>query len=191
MKIAFAVALCFLLGGAVEGAQNHTTPAPDSSAALSAQPKIDPAKEADIRRLLEVAGTAALVRQLMSSMEQSMKPVLANSLPPGEYRDKLIDLFFEKFHSKFDTKRILDLAVVRYDENFSDSEIRGLIDFYQTPLGNKVITMLPKVTAELQQDGQKLGQEVGRDSMIEVLSEHPEIATALHDASHGTTPAPR
>jgi len=191
MRIVVAVAICFLLSGSIEAAQDHTTPVPDSAAVPSTQPKIDPAKEADIRRLLDVAGTAALVQQLMSSIEQNMKPVLASSLPPGEYRDQLIDLFFEKFRSKFVTKKILELAVVRYDENFSDSEIRGLIDFYQTPLGNKLITALPKVTAALQQDGQKLGREVGRDSMVEVLSEHPEIAKALHDASHSTTPASR
>src|ERR1700723_3834027 len=110
MRIVFAVAVCFLLSGSLEGAQDHTAPVPDSATTPSSQRKIDPAKEADIRHLLDVAGTAALVQQLMSSMEQSMKPVLASSLPPGEYRDKLIDLFFEKFHSKFDTKRILDLA---------------------------------------------------------------------------------
>ena len=200
MRVVFAVALCCLLSGSLGAAQDHATQAPDSSAAPSApanesaQSKIDPAKEADIRHLLDVAGTAALVQQLMSSMEQNMKPVLANSLPPGECRERLIDLFFEKFHSKFSSKRILDLAVVRYDENFSDSEIRGLIDFYQTPLGAKLITMLPKVTAELQQDGQKLGREVGRDSMVEVLSEHPDIAKALQEASqtpHSTTPASR
>jgi hypothetical protein len=191
MNIAFAVALCFLLSGSLQAAQHNPTPAPDSSAAPDTQAKIDPAKEADIRRLLDLAGTAALVQQLMSSMEQNMKPVLANSLPQGDYREKLIDLFFEKFHSKFDAKKILDLAVVRYDENFSDSEIKGLIEFYQTPLGNKLITMLPKVTAELQQDGQKLGRDMGRDSMIEVLAEHPDIAKALQEASQNRAPASR
>ena len=184
-----AVALCFLLGGSTKGAQNHTRPSPDSGAVSSAQPKIDPVKEADIRHLLDVVGTIGVMEQVMRSMEQSLRPVVANSLPPGEYRDKLIDLFFEKFRSKFDTKRLLDLAVARYDENFSDGEIKGLIDFYQTPLGKKVITVLPKVTGDLQQDGQKMGQEVGRDSMIEVLSEHPDIAKALQEASHSLLPA--
>jgi len=143
MKILSALALCFLLGGLAR-AQENAAPAPDSAAVPSAQPKIDPAKEDDIRHLLDVVGTAALARQLMGTMEQSMKPLLANARPPGDYRDQLIDLFFEKYHSKLDTKTLLDLAVVRYDENFSDSEIKALIDFYQTPLGKKMITMLPK-----------------------------------------------
>jgi len=119
----------------------------------------------------------------MNNMQQSLKPVLTNSLPPGEYRERLTDLFFEKFRSKFDTKRLLDLAVVRYDENFSDQEIKGLLEFYQTPLGRKVVTVLPKLSGELQQDGRQMGQQLGRESMVEVLSEHPDIAQELREAS--------
>jgi len=82
---------------------------------------------------------------------------------------------FQKLRSKLDSKRLVDLAVSRYDENLSDEEIKGLVNFYSTALGKKVITLLPRITAELQQDGQALGQQTGRDS-IEVLSEHPRIS---------------
>jgi hypothetical protein len=126
---------------------------------------------------------------MISTTEQNLKPVMANSLPPGEYRDKLIELFFQKFNSKFDTTRLLDLAVARYDENFSDEEIKGLITFYETPLGKKVVAVQPTLAGLLQQDGQRLGQQLGRDSMIEVLSEHPDLAQALHAASQKTSPA--
>ena len=191
MKGFAAVALSVLLGASIQGAQDHHAPALDSAAATAVQSKIDPAKEADIRHLLEVAGTAAVIQQVMKSMEQSLKPTMASSLPPGDYRGRLIDLFFERFRSKFDANRLVDLAVARYDENFSDEEIKGLIKFYETPFGQKVVSLLPKLTVELQQDGQKLGQQVGRDSMVEVLSEHPDIAQALQDASHRTSPPSR
>ena len=186
MKAFAAVALTFVMGMSVQAAQNQTAPAP--AAAPAAQAKIDPAKEADIRHLLDVAGTSAVVQQVMKSTETSIRPLLANALPPGEYRSKLVDLFFEKFHSKLDTKRLLDLAVVRYDEQFSDEDIKGLIKFYETPLGQRYITALPKLTAELQQDGQALGQQIGRDSMIQVLFEHPELAKGLQEASQKTVP---
>ena len=110
---------------------------------------------------------------------------------PGDYRDRLSELFFEKFRSKFDTKTLMDLAVARYDENFSDQEIKGLISFYETPLGRKVVTLLPKLTVELQQDGQRLGQQIGRDSMQEVLAEHPEMAQALQEAARHSVAPPQ
>lgn len=141
--------------------------------------KIDPKKEADIRRLLEIAGTKALVIQNMDAMTRSIKPLLTSSLPSGEYREKLVELFFAKFSSKADTQHLLDLAVPIYDKNFSDQEIRGLIEFYQTPLGQKAISTLPKLSAEMQEEGRKWGEALGRDTMMEVLAEHPELAEAI------------
>lgn len=180
-----AFALLCVLGAPIQAAQNQsaTTTSPPAPGANVQAKTIDPTKEADIRRLLDVMGTTTLIQGMMDRMVQSLKPIMANSLPPGDYRDQLIDLFFQKFRTKFETKRFLDLAVVRYDENFSDAEIKGLIQFYQTPLGQKITSTLPKLTGELQQDGEKYGQDIGRDSMVEVLQEHPELAQALQQAA--------
>ncbi|HTU34311.1 MAG TPA: DUF2059 domain-containing protein [Candidatus Acidoferrum sp.] len=188
MKFLAGIVLAVLIGAPAQGAQDQgtqsqATPPVAAPAQATAAPAIDPAKEADIRQLLDIAGTTALVDQLMDRTIQSLKPVMTNSLPAGNYRAQLIDLFFAKFRSKFDTKRLLDLAIARYNENFSDDEIKGLIAFYQTPLGHKVITVLPSMMAELQGDGQKMGQEIGRGSMMEVLQEHPELAQALQEAA--------
>ena len=76
-----------------------------------------------------------------------------------------------------------------YDRNLSHQEIRGLIEFYQTPLGQKAIATLPKVTAELQEQGRKWGEDVGKDCMVEVLSEHPELAEGLTAAQRNTQAA--
>jgi uncharacterized protein len=155
----------------------------------AAQAKIDPAKEADIRKLLELVGTKALISQTMESMSKSIKPLLTNSLPPGDYREKLVDLFFAKFTGKADVGHLLDLAVPVYDRNFSHQEIRSLIEFYQTPLGQKAIATLPKVTAEMQEQGRKWGEDLGKQCMVEVLSEHPELAEALNAAAQSTQAA--
>jgi uncharacterized protein len=201
MKTFAFVALFCLVVVPAQAAQNGGAPAPDAgpgqaassapaasptpagTVAQATPPKIDPAKAADIRQLLDLTGSAALARQVMSNMEQSMRPLMTGALPPGEYREKLVDLFFEKFQSKVDVNNLLDLAIARYDENFSDDEIKQLIAFYQTPLGQKVVTVLPKLATELQQDGQKMGQQLGRESMLEVLQEHPDLAQALQDAA--------
>jgi len=195
MKISVVLGVCLTLASA--GARAQSTPATAAKAGQSAtakagiasQSKIDPAKEADIRKLLELVGTKAIISQTMDSMSKSIKPLLTNSLPPGEYREKLVDLFFAKFTAKADVERLLDLAVPVYDRNFSQQEIRGLIEFYQTPLGQKAIATLPKVTAELQEQGRKWGEDVGKDCMVEVLSEHPELAEALTAAQKNTQAA--
>jgi uncharacterized protein len=158
-------------------------PAPEAS-----QPKIDPAKEADIRQLMEVAGTKALMAQMMGTMETSIKPMLSNAFPPGDYREKLIDLFIAKFKSEGNLQQLLDLIVPIYDKYFSDKEIKDLIQYYRTPLGQKTIEVMPKLFAESQEAGRKWGEALGRQSMIDVLAEHPEFKKAMEDAKDPAEP---
>jgi hypothetical protein len=170
--------------------QEQSAPASGSNSASVGQPKIDPAKEADIHRLLDLAGTQAAMTQVMGQMEKNIKPLLMNSLPPGDYREKLIDLFFDKFqdHSKASLPQLLDSAVPLYDKYFSHEDIKGLIEFYKTPLGQKATTALPKLSMELQGEGMKLGEKLGRQSMLEVLAEHPELQKAMEEAVKGARP---
>jgi hypothetical protein len=185
MKVRVAIIVCFFAMGALCAAQNQTDQNQSVAAAARAnkQPKIDPAKEAAIRQLFEVGGTKALVMQVMTDMEKGIRPALANSFPPGEYRDKLIDLFFEKFQSKTDPETLLSLSIPVYDKYFTTEEIKGLTAFYTTPLGHKTIEALPKVMGECQEAGRKWGEQTGRDSMLQVLAEHPELKTAMEAAS--------
>jgi len=150
--------------------------------------KIDPAKEADIRKLLDVGGSRAAMTAMLSSMEENTKPLLRNALPPGEYRGQLVDLFFEKFRSKLDLQKLLDLAVPVYDKYLSDEEIKSLTAFYATPLGQKMVKVLPQVLSECTESGRKWGEELGRESMAEVLSEHPDLKRALEEASRPPLP---
>jgi uncharacterized protein len=199
VKICTVIAWILLLGslpGQTESRSQHpstsqqtdrqqTAPAPTPSAGQS---KIDPAKEADIRRLLDLTGVKALITQTMERMEKTIKPLVTGSLPPGEYREKLIDLFFVRLHSKLDAQQLLDLAVPIYDKYLSHEEIKGLIQFYETPLGQKAVDVLPKMSSELQEEGRKWGEKIGRQSILEVLSEHPDLAKALEAAAKPAQP---
>jgi uncharacterized protein len=169
-------------------AQEKTRQPTGPSAAPPQSSKIDPAKEADIRRLLDIAGTGALATQMMDSMTQSIRPLMIQALPPGDYRDKLIGFFFEKFRVKADVQQLIALAVPSYDKYFSHEEIKDLIQFYQTPLGQKALTTLPKLMGELQSQGKAWGEQLGGECMREVLAEHPELAQALQAAAQASAP---
>lgn len=162
--------------------QQQATPATTASAA---QPEIDPVKAADIQRLLDVTGADNLATQMMTEMEKSIRPLMTNALPPGEYREKLIELFFAKFHSNAEPRFYRKLALPIYDKYYSDQEVKGLIEFYSTPLGQKVLSALPQLFSELQEAGRKWGEQEGREAMMQVLAEHPELKKALEDASKG------
>lgn len=193
MKILVPI-LCVLLAGAAwaqapSGNQKAATEQKaETPAAVAEGAKIDPAKEADIRRLLDVSGVREMMAQTMADSEKTARPALANNLPPGEYREKLIDLFFEKLHTKFDIQELLDQIVLIYDKHLSDEDIKGLAQFYQTPLGKKTLSVLPQVLSEAREAGTKLGERAGRESMLEVLTEHPDLAEAMKAAAKAQQP---
>ncbi len=172
--------------GLVAGTTVQAQSTSDSKRVISVTPGVDPKKEADIRHLLEITGAKELVRQSMEAMEVNIKPLMTHSLPTGAYRDPLIELFFEKFHQKRDFEKLLDLAIPVYDKHFSDEELKGLIAFYETPLGKKSLASMPQVMAELREEGQKWGNSLGRECMSEVLAEHPDLAKALEQAAKQT-----
>ena|SRR5437764_3832929 len=196
MKVFGTALVSMLFLGAFCVAQDSslsaTDPRSEQSVAAAAranrQPKIDPQKEADIRRLLVVMDAQTTLRQAMTDMETNIKPLLTSSLPAGEYRDKLIQLFLEKFHSKVDPQEMLGFAIPVYDKYLTDADVKGLIEFYSSPLGQKMIKSLPPIISESGERGRQWGEKIGRDSMIEVLQEHPELRKAIEASK---SPLPR
>ena len=202
MKIFLAAACVFTVALSAQAGGGPQQPSPSAPSvaqsnatealAPDAAPpggKINPQKAADIQRLMEVAGMKSMMTTMMTAMEANMKPAVIAMLPPGDYREQLAELFFEKFNSKLNLQQFLDMAATSYDKYLSDGDIKGLILFYQTPLGRKTLTVLPKLNVELQTQGMQIGQQLGKESMEEVLSEHPELAKALGDASRANSPA--
>jgi len=192
--IAFANCLLFATlcsGQEVSSAQeqNSDQNVVASAKASRAQIQAQQVKQADIRRLLELTGAAGLASQSMDGLEKNIRSLMSDSLPPGDYRDQLVDLFFQKFHSKRDMTQLLDLVVPIYDKYYTDEEIKSLIQFYETPAARKMLAVLPKVLEESKAAGNKWGEDLGRQTMTEVLAEHPELQAALEDASK-TPPRP-
>jgi hypothetical protein len=200
---ALVVVVCLTLFGASQvqaaGQAAQSSPVQQTPGQQAAPPRIavsvsppqstvDPSKEADIRRLLDLMGVKALTIQIMNQMSTGLRPTMTQALPPGEYREQLVDLFFQKFNSKINVDALLDLVIPVYDKYLSDDDIKGLIQFYQTPLGQKAISVLPKLTSESQAQGEMLGQKMGRESMAEVLAEHPDLARELQAAQQRISP---
>lgn len=193
MKIraaAYALLLIAALAPLVRAQESESKGAPGASqpADSAPHPRIDPTKEADIRKLMQMTGGGTLAKQVMDGISTNFRPMLTNSLPPGDYRDRLIDLFFQKFQSKANMQELVDMMIPIYDKYLSDADINGLIQFYGTPLGQKALSVLPQLSIEAQGQGVKWGENLGRQSMMEVLSEHPDLAKALEDAEKAGTP---
>ena len=185
--LSFVLLATPVIARAQQTASTATQPSSPIAQPSAGTTQIDPAKAAAIRQLLEVTGGTATITQTMDFMQTNMKSTLNQMLPPGDYREQLVDLYVQKFRSEADPQYLLNLAVQVYDKYLSLEDIQGLIQFYATPLGKKTLTVLPKLAADVQTQGMQWGQQIGQKAMMEVLSEHPELAKALQDAARNAT----
>lgn len=184
------ILLCLLYLSPLFGSQVLYAQQPDSSASAPAQskaaaspvaPRIDPDKEAAIRRFMQLTGGEGVVTDLANGMRTALRPTLEDSLPPGEYRAKLIDLFLEKFGSRFTKEIIVPMVISVYAKRFSEEDLKQLIAFYESPLGRKASSVLRDLDAE----SQKLhgpSEKLLQDCMEQVLAEHPDLKQAMEDA---------
>lgn len=178
MKIHIGIA-CLLLSAssAFAPVQPGQTAPKQTPPKQAAQQKMDPAKEADIRRLLDLTGSAKLMNQMLATAEQQIRGTLSQALAGSENGQKIMDSFFRRFHTKFTAEMALERLVPIYDKYFSAEDLKALVQFYESPLGQRLVSVLPQVTRDSQLVGSELGQKAAQEAWKEVQDEFPELKT--------------
>ena len=132
-----------------------------SLAAGAAADDLTPQKRADIERLLEMTGATRVGKQMATlsaaHMVQSLK---ANhpEIPPKalEALPAEVGAVFEANIGTFVTS-----IIPVYHRYFTAEEVKGMIAFYSTPLGQKAINAMPGLMSESMAIGQKWGESLG------------------------------
>jgi hypothetical protein len=126
---------------------------PMLSVSAESQPKADAAaKRADIKRMIEITGASKIALQIMRQMIAAFKKD-AKGVP---------DQFWDDFMAEVDPNELVDLYVLIYDKHFTHDDIKQLIKFYETPVGQKLIKSLPAITQESMSAGMEWGQRIAR-----------------------------
>lgn len=145
------------------------------AASLLAQSSVDPAKEADIRRLMEMLGSQEMGEQMGESILQQVRPALENMLPPGERRQEIFMSLEEKLQMQFRSSELAEIVIPIYDRHLKHEEIVELIEFYQSPLGRRILEVMPGIMAEAQEAGSRWGDEIFQQIIAEMEDEFPEL----------------
>ena len=210
MKFAIAVlAAGVLMAGSVLGqttgvnagrrnpATQHQpgTPSSDSPAAqeapTSAGAKIDPAKEAAIRRLMDITQTSKLGDNIADAITTQVRAVMGRTIQQPDRLQKFMDTFNQKFTASAPPSAVTDAAVPIYAQAFSMEDIDGLIKFYESPLGQRVVKVLPQVAQETERAGLQLDQKAAMNVLRGMSDEYPELKPMLpQEPGAGPAPAP-
>lgn len=210
MKFAIAVlAAGVLMAGSVlgqttgvnTGQRNHATqhqpatPSSDSPAAQeapsSAGAKIDPAKEAAIRHLMDITQTSKLGDNIADAITTQVRAVMGRTIQQPDRLQKFMDTFNQKFTASAPPSAVTDAAVPIYAQAFSMEDIDGLIKFYESPLGQRVVKVLPQVAQETERAGLQLDQKAAMNVLRGMSDEYPELKPMLpQEPGAGPAPAP-
>ena len=159
----------------VQAAPQSAAPAQGNSAVPRPNSSIDPAKEADIRSLMELVGAHDLVQDgANSAIEQSREKLLA-SVPNNDKGQAFVNAFAASYQKKLDVDQITDQLVAIYDKHYTEDEIKGLLQFYGSPLGQKVAAEMPKIGRETQAAVRTAGGKAAKEALAEMKQQNPEI----------------
>ncbi len=136
-------------------------------------------KKDNIRHLMTVMGVEKLTQTMLDQYLQAMKPILAKSSTNNEEVRKRLDRFSEIMSEEFKQVNLSSLHVELYDKYFTNDEIKGLIQFYESPVGKKYIEVLPAITQESMKRGMEVGSTVGQKALARLLEEFPELKSVL------------
>jgi hypothetical protein len=158
----------------VQAAEQNARAEQDKAAGAQANP-IDPAKEADIRSLMELVGARDLVQDgANATIEQSREKILA-TVPNNDKGQAFVNAFAASYQKKFDVDQVTDQLVGVYDKHFSEDEIKGLLQFYGSPLGQKVAAEMPKISREIQAVTRSASNKAAKEALAEIKQQNPEV----------------
>jgi hypothetical protein len=200
MKAVIALVLIYIgtFFVAIQGASNTPVEAAQGAAAQNSAPakSIDPTKEADIRSLLELIGAKDIIEDAASNSVEQVTQRIDESMPNNERAQAAAATFAASFQESYDADAALDQLVRIYDKHFSEEEIKGLLQFYGSPLGQKVAAEMPKISRELQTGTRSLRNEAVRQAWQQVKAENPSalqgtkpFAARRHSQQGRTQPA--
>jgi len=126
-----------------------------SGAACAAGPAAGTAATAaSVRELLQAAHVDTMMGQVMQQMSQTMTPMLQKQVPclqPQEITSALTSTKAEQ--------AMIALVVPIYQRHLDEQDVRGLIAFYRSPLGQKLLRVQPEIMREAMLAGENFGRE--------------------------------
>ncbi|HVA54566.1 MAG TPA: DUF2059 domain-containing protein [Gammaproteobacteria bacterium] len=117
---------------------------------------------ADILQLVEMTGGAHMGQLFGNAIAQQIINNLRASHP--DISPKAFTIIKEETGNLLAdpavNKQLVEMLVPIYAKQFTDADVRQMIAFYKTPLGQKIIQSNPEIAQASMRDGDQWGKEV-------------------------------
>jgi hypothetical protein len=163
---------------AIQGASQTPVEAAPHSNAGGAQTgaHVDATKEADIRSLMELVGARDTIQDATAKQTEQFRETLTASIPDNDRGQQFVNAFVSGYGKKFNAGEVTDQLVAIYDKHFTDEDIKGLLQFYGSPLGQRVAAEMPKINAETQAANRAVGTRVAKEVLQDLRKQYPALS---------------
>ena len=166
----------------------------------AATDKVDPAKDAAIRHLMDLTQSSKMGEDFNRYVTNQVHEVLSSGASARALVEAGWHTFSEKMATAIPPTAINDAAVPIYAEAFSMEDIQGLVQFYESPLGQRVVKALPQVAQQSQRVGMQMEQKSAMTVLQDMSYDYPDLKQLLRGqegngsgekrAAPGPAPAP-
>ena len=179
MKAAIALILIYVgtFLVAIQGGPSTAVQAASQSAAAKHNPSpgvsIDPAKDADIRALLELIGSRDQFQESAKLIADQYREKLLATVPNSAKGQAFINNVISGYQKNIDLDQVTEQQVSAYDKHYTDDEIKGLLQFYGSPLGQKAAAEGPKINREVQEAMRAAAFKAVKDALEAAKEQDP------------------
>jgi uncharacterized protein len=174
---------------AIQGASQNPvsaapqSPSPQDQAAPQQAKPIDPVKDGDIRSLMELVGARDQVQEAVTSSTEQYREKLLATVPNSDKGQTFVNSFADAYLKKFDVDDLTEQIVAIYDKHYSDDEIKALLQFYGSPIGQKVAAETPKINREIQAASRAMGVKASKEALRAMKTQFPDVGQSAHFAN--------
>jgi hypothetical protein len=159
----------------VQAGRQNTASTQDNAATARSNSSTDPVKAADIRSLMELVGARDMVQDGASNLVEQSREKLLATVPNNDNGQAFVNAFAASYQKRFDADQVTEQLVGIYDKHFTEDEIKGLLQFYGSPLGQRVAAEMPKINRETQAAVRSASRKAAREALAEVKQQNPEV----------------
>lgn len=160
-----------------------TAPSQSSSAGQPAAPSatvtVTPEEEKSIRRLMALLGTDKIALGLDQSISVQLRDAMTQRGMSGDKLKQFLQDFDQGYAAPTVDNKVNTAIVQTFAAHLSADDIKGLVQFYESPLGDRFMNALPYITQSMQQEGARIVREQAIATLRQMTDQYPEVKSLI------------
>lgn len=150
--------------------------------------KIDPAKDAAIRHLMDITETSKMGENIANYITSKVHDGAGRAIPADQL-PKFMDTFSQKFSAGLPPTAVNDAIVAVYAKHFSLDDIQALTKFYDSPIGQRLVKEMPEVNQQMAIAGQQIENTAAIAALRSMTDDYPQLKQMLPPDNSAPTPS--